>query len=140
MDMLSEFELNYNVELIAIKNDYKLKGSQESFQKIENDRTQISGTFRDIIIYKCAPIQFSESSVQFINNLMERFFENHFQKESVFLTYGWNIDRPNPRDSILHLVIELIGKSSDVNLMSSKLKVSFILIFFILTVKGREIL
>ena len=86
--MLSEFELNYNVELIAIKNDYKLKGSQESFQKIENDRTQISGSFRDIIIYKCAPIQFSESSVQFINNLMERFFENHFQKESVFLSYG----------------------------------------------------
>ena len=125
MDMLSEFELNYDVELIAFRQDYKLKGSQESFQKIENDRTQISASFRDIIIYKCAPVLFNELSVQFINNLMNKFFENHFQKESTFLSYGWNIERPNPRDPTLHMVIELIGKSSDVNLMSSKLKVSF---------------
>ena len=128
--MISEFELNYDVELIALKEDYKLKGSQESFQKIENDRNQISASLRDIILCKCAPIQLNEPSVKFITNLVEKLFENQFQQESIFLSYGWNIAKPNPKEPILHLIIELVGKSSDVNLMSSKLKVSYIKLSF----------
>ncbi|KAI6653609.1 hypothetical protein LOD99_3504 [Oopsacas minuta] len=119
MDIISEFQLDYEVELVAMKYDYKVKGSQKALQKIENEHIQIRAIFKDIILHKCTSIQFDKISSNFITTLLENFFQYQFQNENMFISYNWEIQ---PKPNNLDVYMEIIGRSSDVNILSSKIK------------------
>ena len=125
--MLSELELDYDVELVNIGKDYKLKGSQEALQKIESGSTQVIANFKDIIRQSCSTIQFDKLSRDFINDLLEKFFGYQFNNENIFLNYRWRSHESSTKSSALDINIELVGRSVDVNLIASKIKVSFYL-------------
>ena len=124
--MLSELELDYDVELVNTGKDYKFKGNQEALLKIENESAQVVAYFKEIIQQSCSTIQFDKMSSDSINSLLSRFFEYQFNYENLFVSYFGKYE-PRTKPSTLDVSIDLVGRSVDVNKIASKIQVSTIM-------------
>ena len=122
--MLSELELDYDVELLNTGQDYRLKGNQEALQKVETDTAQIVTFFKDIILKSCSAIEFDKLSRDFINALLLKFFEYQFNNENMFVSYRWKLFDSRTKSSALDVTIDLFGRSIDVHQLASKMQVS----------------
>ena len=128
LDMMSELELNYDVHLVQTTNkrDFKFQGNQEAFQKIENEKHQITALFKNIILNICDPILVDKSSCDSISKLLEGFIEQQLKDEDVYICYGWDYKDSQSKPNRLDMHIKLVGARDSVNLIASKIIVSIL--------------